>query len=338
MSDGRDIAGEGGWLRRFFIAPPSLQGGISLSVQQAADSQISILHLIANGSEAWLRAVPLSQPYPSALRRLRARRDDFDAVIVSHIPPGLQKAAEELGVSYLDPRGYGRIVQPGFFYFASSSWPRSVSLPQRRSPFAPKASRIVRALLAEPQKEWGLSEIARSVDLDPGNAYKVLGSLVDQGLVGRHEGKYVLEDPGTLLEAWADQSRPPREQVRLSIQEGLDSAVQRVRSRANADVVVSGEFAAEILISYLPASSAIVYLFAEAEFEEVLSWERREVPPPVQRRFIWVRLADEGVRHFASEVDGLPLVSPQQLYVDLSASRGRGREAAEEIRRRLLKF
>ena len=326
------------WLRRFLSHPPSLQGGVSLDVKEQAENQPVLLHLRSDGSEAWLRAVPLPQPYPSALKRLRAKRDDFEAVVVSHIPPGLQKAAEEMSVSYLDVQGYGRVVQPGFFYFASPSWRHGPLIPQRRSPFAPKASRIVRGLLAQPRKEWKLSELANLVDLDPGNAHKVLGALVDEGLVDRHSGGYSVGDPGTLLEAWADRNRPPREQVRLSVPDDLSSAVRRSSNIANLEVALSGELAAEILISYLPAHSAILYVFSAAEFEEVRLSEQRQIPAALGSRFIWVWLADEGVKHFGSEVEGLRLVSPHQLYVDLLRSKGRGREVAEEIRRRLLEF
>ena len=47
---------------------------------------------------------------------------------------------------------------------------------------------------------------------------------------------------------------------------------------------------------------------------------------------------DRVQRDFSDVRDGLPLVSPQQLYVDLYRDRGRGREAAEHVRREVLGF
>lgn len=47
-------------------------------------------------------------------------------------------------------------------------------------------------------------------------------------------------------------------------------------------------------------------------------------------------LTDDGVIAFAREVDGLPLASPQQIYVDLARERGHGAEAADHLRRTLL--
>lgn len=327
------------WFRRFINDPPSLRGGVALSVEEQAEDQPVLLHLRANGSEASLRAVALPQPYPSALRRLRAKREDFDAVLVSHIPPGLEEAAEEMKISYLDVHGYGRVAQPGFFYLAIPSWRPGAPSPQKRSPFAPKASRIVRGLLVEPQKPWKLSELAKLVELDPGNAHKVLGALVDEGLVERHEGSYIVAAPGILLEAWADRNKPSREQIRLSVpDDDLMSAVRQLLNLANGDGAVSGELAAEVLMPYLPASSAILYVSSSEAFDEIESWKRRQVPPPIGGRFVWVRLADEGVKHFGRDLDGLHLASPPQIYIDLSSSKGRGREVAAELRKRLLRF
>ncbi len=51
-----------------------------------------------------------------------------------------------------------------------------------------------------------------------------------------------------------------------------------------------------------------------------------------------VDLPDGGVAQFGAPVDGLPLVSPQQLYVDLVHSGGRAREAADEVRRQRLGY
>jgi len=54
-------------------------------------------------------------------------------------------------------------------------------------------------------------------------------------------------------------------------------------------------------------------------------------------RVVAVR-SDEGVGEFGRELEGLPLVSLPQLYVDLYRERGRGREAAEHVRREALAY
>jgi len=323
-----------GWLRDFIDDPPRLRGGVSLSALREEEGAVRLELRAGDGGSAVLRVVPLLQPYPSALRRLLASRADMDGVLVSHIPPGLEEAADEAGLSYMDPEGGGKVVAPGFFYYASPRR-RGPVIQRRRSPFAPKASRVVRGLLDDPARPWRLSEIAQAVDLDPGNVHKVLASLVEGGLVERDDKRYAVADPGSLLEAWADQARPPRERVRLSVPDDLGPAAGRLVGLIDGRAVISGELAAEVLISYLPAESAIVHLFSEEDFEEAKEWASRELISAVPRPYVDLYLSDEGVAHFGSEHDGLPLVSPPQLYVDLAGRRGRGREAAEELRKRI---
>ncbi|HZO06073.1 MAG TPA: hypothetical protein VFB52_06775, partial [Solirubrobacterales bacterium] len=97
---------------------------------------------------AELRAAFLSVPYPSGLRRLLAGRPGIEAVLVEHIPSGLDAAAREAGVSYLDPRGNGRVVAPGLVYVVPPRGPlmhRMIGgdVPDDPEAAPPKASRRV---------------------------------------------------------------------------------------------------------------------------------------------------------------------------------------------------
>ncbi|HZJ47429.1 MAG TPA: type IV toxin-antitoxin system AbiEi family antitoxin, partial [Acidimicrobiia bacterium] len=104
------------------------------------------------------------------------------------------------------------------------------------------------------------------------------------------------------------------------------------------DAVVSGELAAEALISYLPAERAVIHVLSAEAWAEVENWKDSRSSFLGERDQLFVDRADPGVAHFGEERDGLALVSPVQLYVDLYADRGRGREAAEQVRRELLRF
>jgi hypothetical protein len=46
---------------------------------------------------------------------------------------------------------------------------------------------------------------------------------------------------------------------------------------------------------------------------------------------------DDGVFYAASEIEGLQVVSPVQLYLDLSQTKGRGDEAANAILEEVIK-
>jgi hypothetical protein len=288
-------------------------------------------------ARAELRAAALLVPYPSGLRRLVEEDPGVEVVLVERVPPGLEAAARGLGVGYLDRAGHGRIVTPGFVYVVepSSSGPPAST---RTSPFAPKASRVVRAILAD-VRPWRLTELAVRVGLNPGNVHRALGALVEAGYVERDEELYVATDPGSLLEAWAEQAAPSRWGTNAPINMPLEEAARRLVA-AGPGLTISGELAAEFLAPHLPSSTATLHCPNADVYEEIVAGPLAELSIAANHGFgrVFVDVADEGVSDFGAHTRGLPLVHPVQVYVDLARTQTRAREAAEHLRRERIGF
>jgi hypothetical protein len=326
-------------LTRLSEHPPKIEGG-SVVVQPIEGGQAR-LRIELGDRHADLLTAFLAVPYPSGLKRLIDANPNLEAVIVERIPPGLDQAARDLGLSYLDIHGKGRITQPGLVYFAppgpDDKRPRR---PPGPSPFAPKASRVVRSLLADHEKGWRLSDLAGVSALNPGNVHRVLNRLMDDGYVERDDDSYLLADPGALLDAWAENGAPAREKTAIPVKGDLRPAVEALLERFHGHAVVSGELAAEMLAPHLPAASAMIHCLDPEEWARIDLEEIEPPPPPdfLAPGRIALDLPDEGVARFGSEVSELRLVSAAQLYVDLYKQPARGRQAAEEVRRQLLDF
>jgi hypothetical protein len=303
------------------------------------DDQRGIVTLSRDDIVVKLRAVGLSLPYPSGLARVRAGQPDAELVVVERAPLGFQRAAEEAHLSYLDLQGRGRVVVPGLVYLAEPRADLHGALRGTSSPFAPKASRVVRALLSDPETRWRLSDLAVLANLNPGNVHRALSALVDQGVVERDADAYVLADPGSLLEAWAEQQQSPRERLFVPVEDrDLRASVHKWLDRLGDHAVVSGELAAEELAPYLPAESATIHVLDADRFAALGIEDRHPLAPSASPGRLLLDSADAGVGDFRSVKNGLPLASPQQIYVDLARDRGRGREAGEHLRRQLLGF
>jgi hypothetical protein len=326
-------------MRRLAQRPPKLEGGIELVVE-LADEQRGVVRLQHREIVEQLAAAGLSVPYPSGLHRLLANQPETQLVVVERAPPGLREAAERANLSYLDLSGRGRVVTPQLIYVVPPlpGWGRIGST--ATSPFAPKSSRVVRVLLSDPAKSWRLSDIALLSHLNPGNVHRTLAALVDRGMVERDNDAYIVADPGSLLEAWADQHQLPRDRTWLRIEGDLREFVSQVVRQLDGDAVVSGELAAESLAPHLPAESAIVHSLDAERFAGLPSVrDTRSLPRfGVSPGEVLIDLVDEGYGEFRSERDGLPLASPVQVYVDLAQDRGRGREASEHLRRQVIGF
>lgn len=327
-------------LAAFAAQPPKLLGGVELTVGPRGPRHAE-LRFSHQGHQADFRAAFLSVPYPSGLRRLLAEDPDLELVVVDRIPRGLIEEAERAGVAVVDRSGHGRVVGPGFVYVAPPTQ-ASLSAAKRSSasPFAPKASRIVRALLAHPEERWKLSHLANLVDVDVGNAHRILASLADMGVVERDEDAYLVVDPGSLLEAWADFHRRPSQRLALPVLSDLERDLHDLTASLQGEAVVSGEFAAEALAPYLTASGAVVHCLTPQAWESVAGRGSGHslVPAPPGRGRITVDLADEGTAQFHSFVNNIAVVHPVQLYVDMFRDFGRGREAAEHLRRELIPY
>jgi hypothetical protein len=352
----------------FLSRPPKLEADVGLRAEPLENNRLK-LTVSHEGANAQIAVAPLAVPYPSGLKRLLAAQPDVEGVVVDRLRPGLYEAAQENEIAVLDLRGHGRIVAPGFVYVRPPSPDARKASPLshsgRASPFAPKASRVVRILLSDSNDPKRLADIASEAGMNAGNAHRVLSSLLDMGLVERDHNDYVVKDAGSLLDAWADAASRPKKSVLIAAREGeLDDLAREVigslRSRVapsddlygkakrrqaslagrgapHENAALSGELAAEMLAPHLSARSAIVHVWDPAVFERASRDWQQPLQPLVMSR-IEIHLSDEGVGHMGANRDGLYLASPAQVYVDLHGHRGRARDAAEELRRHLLGY
>src|SRR5919204_3439519 len=74
-----------------------------------------------------------------------------------------------------------------------------------RSLFAPRATRVVRALLAEPSRAWRLEELAKAAAVSLGHSHNVVKRLEDLRWLERDDAQRLhLSKPADLLEAWSE--------------------------------------------------------------------------------------------------------------------------------------
>src|SRR5262245_23096993 len=74
-----------------------------------------------------------------------------------------------------------------------------------KSLFAPRATRVVRVLLADPQHVWRLEELAKTAEVSLGHAHNVVKRLEELSWVEHGEQQRIrLTRPGDLLDAWVD--------------------------------------------------------------------------------------------------------------------------------------
>jgi hypothetical protein len=210
-----------------------------------------------------------------------------------------------------------------------------------KSLFAPRATRVVRALLVEPQRAWRLEELARAAGVSLGHAHNVVKRLDALTWVERSESQRLrLTKPDDLLRAWRDTYTyranglatyftPERVTRKLM----LDIANHpREGGRRYAFTMHSG---ASLVASQVRVPAIHCYYEGEGD---PLARALGLRPGEGEGNVHLLTPYDDGVFYSPIEKGGLLVVSLAQLYVDLYHYERRGREQAEYLRREAMGF
>ena len=291
----------------------------------------------------WKRSGSLAY-ITEAIHKLRTAQSSFPQKVtpilaVPYMGKAGQERCEEAELPWLDLSGNARIIVPSIFYQNLGN-PNQFRRPGRpESPFGTKGSRIARQLLIEPSRPQTQRAIASIVGLNEGHVSRVIGKLLEAGLVQRGNDGIHVTDRGTLLDAWREDYRFDRHQVirgHISTSGGdsLTRSIAEVLSSADVPYAVTGLAAAWLLTRHAGFRLSTVYLSRPPSLGVKSDLGFREEPRGANTWLVTPN--DEGVFDGAEVVNGIRCVHPVQAYLDLKSHPERATEAAEELRKRLL--
>lgn len=282
--------------------------------------------------------------------QLRKYAEAVDADRRLIVSPSLTERTRDLlrraEIDYIDLRGAVRVSIPGRILIASrseedaSTDASSYRRDRIANPFRGKASRLVRALLVEPDRWWGVTELAETVDVSAGLAVKTLKTLEDEAYVARSEQRKArLADGESLLRDWAraaESAFRKAERFTSSVRDPdeLTTELTRGFERLGTRYALSRLAAARFIEPYAPA--AVVDVYVEGDPKRIAG-ELDLLPVERGESVRLVRPPDAGVLQFTREQDGVTVVNPVQLFVDLSTAGGREPDVAERLFERRLR-
>ena len=283
-------------------------------------------------------------PVAMAVNRLaQVPSNSLDLVIpllaVPHMGASARAYCEQNGVAWLDLSGNGRIMAPGMFYQELGHPNRFPRSGRPESAFGPKGSRITRQLLMDPETPVRQRALASSTGLNEGHVSRIVGKLVDTGLVERGDDGIRVVDADLLLDAWREEYRFDRHTViRGHVAARSGDTLVRSMAEALSELEVShaatGLPAAWFWTKHAGFRLATIYLADIPSARLMADLGFREEPRGANT---WLVVPnDEGVFHGASQVDDVRCVHPVQAYLDLKGHPERAQEAADELRTRLL--
>src|SRR2546429_1012558 len=198
-------------LRELF---PKAKGWEELADLQAAGKPVDVAVKFRLGDAEQLVVVEVSslgQPRQirAAVTRLAEIRRELPAaypVAASvYIGPQSARILKDNNLGYVDLSGNCYLAFENVLIEKEGKRNVRPSTRPLRSLFAPRATRVVRALLSEPARPWRLEELGRAALVSLGHGHNVIKRLEELAWAERDDHQRLrLTKPADLLEAWAE--------------------------------------------------------------------------------------------------------------------------------------
>jgi len=260
------------------------------------------------------------------------------------IGPGARSICKEEGVGYIDLAGNC------FLQFDDIYIEKIVDrnpYPQRGRPsslFTPISSRILRALLVEPDRQWKVSELAEATQVSLGQTSNVTRRLIEEEYLSKTQRiRLRLIQPGKLLDAWQEQYSLAKniQMVYYSVERSPDQLISRASSIASDRkwrYAMTSFAGASLIAPFVRGVGIVTWYVGDAsavdQWVQAMGLRLAEAGANVMILVPY----DKGVFYQSQTVNGITLVSNVQLYLDLYNDPVRGREQAEFLRKEKLGF
>ena len=276
-------------------------------------------------------------------QKLNADRPDGTPLLCTpYISPRVAEMCREQNVGYLDGVGNCWIAAPGLFVHVTGR-PNRPTVSKAVDPFSKKSSRIVRTLLTHPQKGWQVQQLARQADVSLGLVSKAKTALVEDAYLEEHDRLLFVRDGVKLLQGWLAEYRPHVKRVQLFAIPRPNEIEKRLAEWCRTNKVTYALTQLAAAWRYSPMvryDKSVAYIDRKLETGSKLKslldhLDAKEVETGANC-ILWIT-DDPAVFTDSKEFDGVKVVSPLQLYLDLMALPGRGKDAAEEVFERELR-
>lgn len=266
------------------------------------------------------------------LRYRESLPDAYGVFIAPYISPQAASICTQEGVGYVDLAGNCHLSF-GHVYIEKEGKPNPFARKRDlRSLYSPKAARVLRVLLTDPRRPWKMQALAAEAQVSLGQVANVKKLLTDrEWLRVEHDG-FRLREPGALLTEWSENYSYRRNQVH---------DYYSLRPIEEIEVELAAVCRREGIPYALTGFSGAARLAPAVRYQRVMAYvqnDRETVTSRLQLKAVssganvsLLTPYDEGVFYAVRDCEGIRVVSPVQLYLDLHGFRGRGEEAAKVL-------
>ena len=211
-----------------------------------------------------------------------------------------------------------------------------------RSLFAPRATRVVRVLLAEPSRAWRLEELGKAAEVSLGHSHNVVKRLEDLRWLERDGAQRIqLTKLADLLEAWVESyTYRSNEMASYFVPERVTRRLMADLARAAVSEGRRYAFTLGAGISLVapPAKLGAVHCYLDGDPAPIAAALGLHPAGEADGALHLLSPYDPGVFYGLLDKAGLKVVCLPQLYADLMHWDRRGPEQAEHLRREAMGY
>jgi hypothetical protein len=270
------------------------------------------------------------------------KKDMLPLLVSPFLSPEKRKECREAGVYYIDLSGNVYLEYGGLYVEREGFQNLFPEKRMGRNPFSDKASLILRAMLGEKERQWGVRELAQAVNLDPGFVSRMLRELENRGYVRRRDGKIGIRDPKSLLDDWVNtyDYRKNNELKFFCLAKGPDEILDKVRQAGLSGYVrycLGFQAGANLIAPYAVYNEVHIYVRDDDSIDLFRKKLKLDEVKQGANLSLVLPFYKNSVFHSPQKMEGLWVVSDIQLYLDLYHYPLRGLEQAEHIYEKRLK-
>ena len=270
---------------------------------------------------------------------LRSKWSGTHGVFVApYISDASAKICQDNGIGYIDFVGNCWLHFDSIFMEIKGNPNRFSRKSELKSLFNPKAERILRALLDEPERQWLTAELAEAVGVSPGQISNVRKLLREREWIPDRKWGIKLIEPLQLLDSWLANYQSKRNTVYELYDMGttgeIEATIATICDRKEIRYAFTGFSGASRYAPFTTYKTVTVYMdnvnvnnLGDLPFKPVTSGANIRI----------ISAYDEGVYYGTRTIRGQTVASAIQCYLDLKNEKARGEEAAVALLEQVLK-
>jgi hypothetical protein len=267
--------------------------------------------------------------------------NSYPIVASSFLSEKSREICKQLNVGYIDLLGNIYINLPYLHIDKQSKETITIEKKKQKQLFSPIATRIIRTLLLEPDNEWTIKSLSEKTQVSLGYTHRVVERLTDDLFIERNKNyKLTLKDKSRLLDTWRELYKFENNTIRsfYTFEKNKDTLFKKIEELANS---IESQYAftlhsgASFVAPFVRFTD--FHMYVESNLDQ---WIKKLDLRPVESgaNIYLIEPYDEGVFQGLQTINGKKIVSNIQLYLDLYNYPKRGREQADFLRERKIKF